>query len=232
MLEREHLRGSVSIDEYSVISCATRVDEIWVPTEWHRGVFNRILSGMGFKGMIIAVVPEAVDVSQFDPAKATVQKEKWTMGLDGLRSPLAQQISRNTVDDVNIGEIETEPLASDSELRQCPSPATAAAATAELPPRRFEFEFLSIFKWEYRKGWDLLLDAYWSAFDPSDLVTLRLRTYIPDFALRAYQGNGNITDRIEQYARQTRGLELSQLPRVIWETGASPEVQTQSIHDQ
>ena len=44
-----------------------------------------------------------------------------------------------------------------------------------------KFEFLSIFKWEYRKGWDLLLNAYWTAFKPSDNVVLRLRTYVPSF---------------------------------------------------
>ena len=43
------------------------------------------------------------------------------------------------------------------------------------------FEFLSIFKWEYRKGWDILISAYWNAFKPTDDVVLRLRTYVPSF---------------------------------------------------
>jgi TRAP transporter TAXI family solute receptor len=40
--------------------------------------------------------------------------------------------------------------------------------------------FLSVFKWEHRKGWDVLLRAWARAFAPGDDVTLVLRTYAPD----------------------------------------------------
>ncbi|XP_065869641.1 uncharacterized protein [Euphorbia lathyris] len=39
-----------------------------------------------------------------------------------------------------------------------------------------EFVFLSVFKWEYRKGWDVLLKAYLNEFSSSDPVALYLLT--------------------------------------------------------
>ena len=38
------------------------------------------------------------------------------------------------------------------------------------------FRILSVFKWERRKGRDVLLRAYWRAFDAQDRVCLYLRT--------------------------------------------------------
>ena len=40
------------------------------------------------------------------------------------------------------------------------------------------FQFLSMFKWEHRKGWDVLLKAYWRAFSSTDNVILRLQLII------------------------------------------------------
>ena len=42
------------------------------------------------------------------------------------------------------------------------APHAAAASAAAVPSR--PFVFLSNFKWEQRKGWDLLLRAYWAEF--------------------------------------------------------------------
>jgi hypothetical protein len=41
----------------------------------------------------------------------------------------------------------------------------------------FTAVFLSIFKWETRKGWDVLLDAFLGEFKESDLVELHLMTH-------------------------------------------------------
>ena len=43
------------------------------------------------------------------------------------------------------------------------------------------FLFLSVFKWEHRKGYDALLRAFWQEFvdEPPGLVELQLRTYKP-----------------------------------------------------
>lgn len=42
--------------------------------------------------------------------------------------------------------------------------------------KRKEFVFLSVFKWEYRKGWDLLLESYLKEFSECDGVSLYLLT--------------------------------------------------------
>ncbi len=45
-------------------------------------------------------------------------------------------------------------------------------------PNKKSFNFLSIFEWTNRKGWDVLLKAYFSAFTSEDDVCLYLRTYL------------------------------------------------------
>lgn len=41
---------------------------------------------------------------------------------------------------------------------------------------RAEFRFLSVFKWERRKGWDVLLRAYFEEFSGDDPVSLSIKT--------------------------------------------------------
>jgi hypothetical protein len=146
MIERPSLARSIGIDEFSVTSCASMVDEIWVPSAWHAAAFKNIMLSQGFRTFpSIAVVQEAVDTELFLPT---------------------QQEQERVVD-------------------------------AEHP-----FVFLSVFKWEYRKGWDVLLEGYWRAFSVADPVELRLHTYLP----ATERGSANIYHHIETYARQHCGL--------------------------
>jgi len=62
-----------------------------------------------------------------------------------------------------------------------------------LPFRRFRF--LSIFKWEPRKGWDILLRAYLTAFTPVDDVCLVIHT-------EPYHSNTPIADEIDRVAAE------------------------------
>jgi glycosyltransferase involved in cell wall biosynthesis len=78
------------------------------------------------------------------------------------------------------------------------------------------FKFLSIFKWEYRKGWDLLLSAYWNAFKVSDKVELIIRSYVPAWSPDSKHLK-NITYIIEQYAKKQFNKSLNELPSVIWD---------------
>ena len=78
--------------------------------------------------------------------------------------------------------------------------AVAAAAAAVAAPETFVF--LSVFKWERRKGWDLLLDAYWRAFGPSDPVVLRLRAWKPHWE----RGTPDLDAEIEAYAASKRRM--------------------------
>lgn len=59
-----------------------------------------------------------------------------------------------------------------------------------------EFVFLSIFKWEYRKGWDLLLEAYLTEFCNSDGVALYLLT-------NPYHSDSNFGSKIVDFVEDS-----------------------------
>jgi glycosyltransferase involved in cell wall biosynthesis len=145
------------------IHCAHLMDEIWVPTEWNKNVFEDLSRLFKMHFPPIYVVPEVVSSRLFSPK------------------------SSNLV---------TKQCATD----QCEAP--------NFPTKRFQF--LSIFKWEDRKGWALLLKAYWTVFTKDDSVVLRLQTYRPHFL----SGEKNITDNLIKFAYQVFGMDLSELAPV------------------
>lgn len=70
--------------------------------------------------------------------------------------------------------------------------------------------FLSIFKWEARKGWDELLEAYLSAFKYNDPVELYLVT-------KSYNQSVDLAPIVHDWVRLTTGVDkdhVSVLPRV------------------
>ena len=140
---------------FSEAAQAERMDEVWVPTEWHRRIF---IAG-GVSADKVAVIPEAVDTNYF--------------------SPLA---------DANV---------------------EAAVASAR---RDKVMRFLSVFKFEKRKGWDVLLRAYWKAFDKDDPVELILRSYKPVWLA----GPRDIDAIISEFAHEQLGLDKKNLAPVRW----------------
>lgn len=138
------------------VECCKRVDEVWVPTEWHRGVF----AAAGVPLEQIYAMPEAIDSDFFQPRAGATHAEATT------EEQHSKEFSKSE-----------DPIEESSE--QAPRLA-----------------LLSVFKWEHRKGWDVLLDAYWAAFSAHDDVVLRLRTFVPSWEV----GPSNITLRLEQHA--------------------------------
>merc|ERR1712187_753329 len=53
------------------------------------------------------------------------------------------------------------------------------------------FRFLSVFKWEKRKGWDILLQAYFEEFSADDNVELIMKT-------SKFHDNTDFEDKIEK----------------------------------
>ena len=202
MLERAKITNGFVLDEYSVASCTPWMDEVWVPTEWHRQTFKTLLEifGTSPNAISIAVIPEAVDTVLFDPDRVDVDSSKF-------------RISAHKFEEYRHEKRMFNEFKTNSEI------AVDVNVNADVAIDRDEqkepFQFLSIFKWEWRKGWDLLLTAYWTAFNVDDNVVLRLRTYIPDFAIRTE--DGNLTRQIEGFARNTMGKELNELPLVLFE---------------
>ena len=156
-----------------VLDCAMAATEVWTPTAFHAEVFIHA----GVPEAKVQVIPEAVDPVLFAPSAAAplLPPQTWPMlslqgGVPEVPPAVHVDISNNA----------------------------AATVPATDPPA--EFEFLSVFKWERRKGWDVLLDAYWAAFGPSDPVVLRLRTWKPHWE----PGTSDLNVDIERYARQKR----------------------------
>lgn len=63
------------------------------------------------------------------------------------------------------------------------------------------FNFYSVFKFEPRKGWDVLLDAYWSEFKRSEPVTLTIQTYLPGYGDKTHS-TSQLAVILQQFARQ------------------------------
>lgn len=93
--------------------------------------------------------------------------------------------------------------------RESRSSSTDAWSTVEAKPEKRRYAFLSVFKWEWRKGWDVLLNAYWGEFSVNDPVVLRLRTFKPHWEA----GHEQIIDWLKVAATQ-RGTTLEKLPPV------------------
>lgn len=106
-----------------------KMDEIWVPTQFHLHTFTQ--AGVA-PGKLVKVI-QSVDTHFFNPSK--------------MLQPLQLQTSEWVFD-------------SHSEVAHTGAP----------------FVFLSIFKWEHRKGWDILLKAYLQEFSADDNVALHLLT--------------------------------------------------------
>ena len=193
MVEREQFRGGMTLHEMAVMKCAVQMDEIWVPTEWSKNIFEKYLNSVGFAYTRVFVIPEAVDTSLFDPNLSRVSHSRGPWKGNKL----------------------------------CQRPAATSSSSASSGESAATFEFLSIFKWEDRKGWDVLLRSYWTAFDRDDDVLLRLHTYVPAWV----KGETNIVRIIERFAQSEFGKSLDQLPRVRWEAENSPNASDMSRAD-
>ena len=71
-----------------------------------------------------------------------------------------------------------------------------------------ETRFLSIFKWEARKGWDVLLKAYFHEFKGADSVCLYLLT-------NPFHSTSNFTEEIRKYTVETLKMSPDDLPKVV-----------------
>jgi glycosyltransferase involved in cell wall biosynthesis len=206
MLERSRFTKGLTLDEYAVSYCSGLMDEIWVPTKWHQEVFEKFLSMQGINKPSITIIPEAVDTSLFLPSYYQLSS------------------SSSSKDDQYVSD-EYRPFHDHRTVKKnCHFISSSDDIDGSLhsPPRKLvcddlneKFEFLSIFKWEYRKGWDILLQSYWSTFQKDDQVILRVRTYLPN----SEHGDRNITRQMESYAEKWFQKPLSELPPVVWENG-------------
>eukprot|EP00038_Savillea_parva_P005019 m.146052 g.146052 ORF g.146052 m.146052 type:complete len:563 (-) comp11640_c0_seq2:106-1794(-) len=90
---------------------------------------------------------------------------------------------------------------------QSPRPQRAQSGTDT-------FTFLAVAKWEPRKGFDVLLHAYWNEFahEPPGAVTLVLRTYKPGWE----PGPDDLNEQFADMAQRFHRKPMTDLPRVQW----------------
>lgn len=84
--------------------------------------------------------------------------------------------------------------------------APGQARPLDIPGRR-GFTFLSVFQWNLRKGWDVLLRAFTSAFRRDDDVCLVIRSVVTD-------GGPPLAVRIERFLREHR-IAPSMAPAIV-----------------
>ncbi|ORC87051.1 mannosyltransferase-like protein [Trypanosoma theileri] len=84
------------------------------------------------------------------------------------------------------------------------------------------FIFLSVFKWEPRKGWDILLSAYWKAFGPGTPLHDDVCLYIKTTFLKGFSSVSTKEDlerTLWNWAMHTAKISnftsLSQFPRLV-----------------
>lgn len=195
MVERAQFLHGMTSDEFAVSYCTSVVDELWVPTEWHRKVFEQLARKHGSAVPFITVIPEVVDTALFDP----------TFYLP-VKLPASSVIA--TADGVGMNRLGSNDLSVIVKNKACHILDNQHVQCEGGLDHRYEF--LSIFKWEHRKGWDVLLLAYWTAFTAQDHVVLRLKTYIPV----ADQDQTPVLHRLAEFARLHFNQELSSLAAV------------------
>ena len=78
---------------------------------------------------------------------------------------------------------------------------------------RRKIRFLSIFKWETRKGWDVLLKAYFNEFHKTDPVVLYLLS-------NAFHSTSDFEGEIKKYTENVLNLSLDNMPEIyVLESG-------------
>ncbi|RNF01980.1 putative mannosyltransferase-like protein [Trypanosoma conorhini] len=131
------------------------LDEVWVPSAFFQSVYER----SGVRRGMIRVIPESIDPFVFDPS---------------LYEPVGASFLSSLLSAQRTGVWSNRPLRGG---------AWKAGQRQSWNMSKRRFRFLSIFKWEQRKGWDVLLKAYWKAFGPGqphhDDVELYIKCSFP-----------------------------------------------------
>ena len=81
------------------------------------------------------------------------------------------------------------------------------------------FNFLSVFDWQMRKGYDVLLRAYCSEFRPDEDVALILKISTVNHPY------AQVADLMSYFIEKTLGTKLEQSPQILLLTGMMPHAQ-------
>jgi glycosyltransferase involved in cell wall biosynthesis len=171
------------------------VDELWVPSSFLVEAFYK--SGVP-ASLPIFVVPEAIDVETFDSSRFSAEQRQ-TKRTELLREAAIVPPSPRQGDRQGDGG------------QQRPGNEAALVLEALSAMARSHFIFLSNFKWEPRKGWDVLLRAYFNTFTLQDPVVLLIKTYL--YLDPFPRDVARLQERVRRFA-QSNGYRMESLPRI------------------
>lgn len=114
-------------------------------------------------------------------------------------------------------------------LRVLPSPIEVAHYEPGCEPIAIEgargFNFLSVFDWTLRKGWDLLLCAYVAEFQPQEDVALVLKVH----SSRDPSGK-QIAAEITSFLTGELGCDLNRIPDIVLHDVTLPDDRMQHLY--
>lgn len=140
----------------SFVKACNAMDEIWVPSEFSR----RSFAASGVDPSKLRVVAEGINTTWFDPSRyQPIELPKGTLVFGTAPQPQGSSSSSSSSKDSAAA------AASDAKSKsKATEDATAAAGSESSSSSSSTFRFFSNGKWEPRKGYDILLDAYFAAF--------------------------------------------------------------------
>jgi len=86
------------------------------------------------------------------------------------------------------------------------------------------FKFLSVFDWQMRKGYDVLLRAYCTEFKPDENVTLILKVSTVN------QPFAQLVDLVSYCIERTLRMKLEQAPNIVLMTGMLPHARFPQLY--
>lgn len=162
--------------------CLTLVDEIWVPSRFNLGTFSLALSAA--EESPPNSPPPPLSPSSFTTA---VSEDEYLRGVLGVFPQIERELEEERVDRYTRFS-QKEALEADlpfsNRIRVIPEGVDSHfyAPSTESDDRHNDdgdsvFTFLSVMKWEKRKGWDVLVSAFIKEFDcHKDKVRLVFRS--------------------------------------------------------
>lgn len=200
---------------------AGAADEIWVPSSFVRDAFL----ASGFASERLFIVPEAIDTALYSPARSEVY------ALPHCR------FAREMADASNVAS--TRPLPAPAGFVPVSGGVRKTAKDvlrgdphmAQRCAEARHFKFLAVFKWELRKGWDVLLRAFTKAFTTTDKVSLYIVTSI--FAPSGdYEHDRDARAVLRWITNFTRalGIEDDALPHIVVVTAPLLESEVAALY--
>ena len=162
------------------VSRCNALDEIWVPTHFHVETF----AAAGVIRSKIFVLGEPVDTEFFNPSR--------------VKTPTILPMGRLLSIDAGAGGPDAGAGAGAAARASDPAGAnyTGAGAGGAAEAADKPFRFLSIFKFEDRKGWDVLLSAFIDVFARTHPSTPAVELYL---LTNTFHSDLKLTDEVKSF---------------------------------